>query len=55
MKHIHNIGSINTLNAINRLINNLGLKHLKAQILTQLIKFRVHILQQLTKLEFQIL
>jgi hypothetical protein len=42
MKPIHNIGLINTLNAINRLINNLGFKHLKAPILTQLIKFRVY-------------
>jgi hypothetical protein len=32
LKLIDNIGLINTLNAINRLINNLGFKHLKVLI-----------------------
>ncbi len=40
MESIDNLGLINTLNAINPLISNLGLKHLKAQNLTQPNKFR---------------
>ncbi len=43
MEPIDNLGLINTLNAINPLISNLGLKHLKAQNLTQPNKFRVYV------------
>jgi hypothetical protein len=34
MESIDNLGLINTLKAINLVINNLGFKHLKAQIKT---------------------
>jgi hypothetical protein len=41
MKAIDNLGLINTLNAINPQINNLGFKHLKISNLIQPIKYRV--------------
>jgi len=41
MEAIDNLGLINTLNAINSQINNLGFKHLKISNLIQPIKFKV--------------
>jgi hypothetical protein len=41
MEAIDNLGLINTLNAINPQINNLGFKHLKITNLIQPIKFWV--------------